>query len=40
MSVRMGILALLTERPMHGYQLRVELERRTGGTWPINVGQI
>lgn len=40
MSVRMGILALLTEQPMHGYQLRVELERRTGGTWPINVGQI
>lgn len=25
---------------MHGYQLRVEFEQRTGGTWPIKVGQI
>lgn len=40
MSVRMGILALLSERPQHGYQLKVELEGRTGGTWPINIGQI
>jgi DNA-binding PadR family transcriptional regulator len=36
----MGILALLAERPMHGYQLRGEFERRTGGTWPVNVGQV
>jgi DNA-binding PadR family transcriptional regulator len=36
----MGILALLAEEPMHGYQLRVEFERRTGGTWPVNVGQV
>ena len=40
MSVRMGVLALLTEGPMHGYQLCVEFEQRTGGTWPIKVGQI
>lgn len=40
MSVRMGILALLSEGPMHGYQLRGEFERRTGSTWPVNVGQV
>lgn len=39
MSVRQGFLALLSERPMHGYQLRQEFERRTGGTWPLNIGQ-
>ncbi|MFD2028317.1 PadR family transcriptional regulator [Promicromonospora aerolata] len=39
MSVRQGFLALLSERPMHGYQLRQEFERRTGGAWPLNIGQ-
>ncbi len=33
-------MALLAERPMHGYQLRTEFERRTGGTWPLNIGQV
>lgn len=40
MSIRQGILALLAVEPMHGYQLRVEFESRTGATWPLNVGQI
>ena len=40
MSVRNGILALLAEQPMHGYQFKLEFERRTGGTWPVNVGQV
>jgi DNA-binding PadR family transcriptional regulator len=40
MSVRQGLLALLAERPMYGYQLRAEFERRTGGTWPLNIGQV
>ncbi|WP_460888531.1 PadR family transcriptional regulator [Promicromonospora xylanilytica] len=39
MSVRQGFLALLSEQSMHGYQLRQEFERRTGGTWPLNIGQ-
>lgn len=39
MSVRQGFLAMLSEQPMHGYQLRQEFERRTGGTWPLNIGQ-
>lgn len=33
-------MALLTEGPRHGYQLRAEFEARTGGTWPLNVGQV
>ena len=40
MSVRQGLLALLEERPMYGYQLRAEFEARTGATWPLNVGQV
>jgi DNA-binding PadR family transcriptional regulator len=40
MSIRNGILALLTERPMYGYQLRQEFESRTGSTWPLNIGQV
>ena len=40
MSVRLGLLALLGDRPMHGYQLRQEFEARTGGTWPLNIGQV
>lgn len=40
MSVRQGLLALLAERPMYGYQLRQEFESRTGGTWPLNIGQV
>lgn len=39
MSVRQGFLALLSEQPMNGYQLRQEFERRTGGSWPLNIGQ-
>lgn len=40
MSVRQAMLALLEQGPMHGYQLRSEFEQRTGGTWPLNVGQV
>ena len=40
MSVRQGLLALLAQRPMFGAQLRAEFEARTGGTWPLNVGQV
>ena len=40
MSVRHGLLALLAEQPSHGYELRAEFERRTGSTWPLNVGQV
>jgi DNA-binding PadR family transcriptional regulator len=40
MSVRLSLLALLDQGPCYGYQLRTELDWRTGGTGPINVGQI
>jgi DNA-binding PadR family transcriptional regulator len=39
-SVRHGLLALLAEGPSYGYQLRTRLEARTGGTWPLNIGQV
>lgn len=40
MSVKYGLLALLATEPMYGAQLRAEFESRTGGTWPLNVGQV
>ncbi|BCB89767.1 PadR family transcriptional regulator [Phytohabitans suffuscus] len=40
MSVKFGLLALFAEGPKYGYQLRTEFEARTGGTWPVNVGQV
>lgn len=40
MSVRLGLLALLATEPMYGAQLRAEFESRTGGTWPLNIGQV
>lgn len=40
MSIRNGLLALLADQPMYGAQLRSEFEARTGGTWPLNVGQV
>jgi DNA-binding PadR family transcriptional regulator len=40
MSVRQSLLAILEQDPCYGYQLRQEFERRTGSTWPLNVGQI
>jgi DNA-binding PadR family transcriptional regulator len=40
MSVKHGLLALLERGPMHGYQLRAGFEESTGGTWPLNIGQV
>jgi DNA-binding PadR family transcriptional regulator len=40
MSVRQGLLALLDEKDMYGYQLRATFEQRTGATWPLNIGQV
>ncbi|PWJ26443.1 DNA-binding PadR family transcriptional regulator [Branchiibius hedensis] len=40
MSVRYGLLALLSEGPIHGSGLRAQFEAHTGGTWPLNVGQV
>jgi DNA-binding PadR family transcriptional regulator len=40
MSVRHALLALLTEGPKYGLQLRQEFESRTGDIWPLNIGQV
>ena len=40
MSVRHALLALLSEGPKYGLQLRQEFETRTGEVWPLNVGQV
>jgi DNA-binding PadR family transcriptional regulator len=40
MSVKHSLLALLERGPMYGYQLRVGFEESTGGTWPLNIGQV
>ncbi|AKU15339.1 PadR family transcriptional regulator [Luteipulveratus mongoliensis] len=40
MSIKHSLLALLASNPMYGAQLRQEFESRTGGTWPLNVGQV
>jgi DNA-binding PadR family transcriptional regulator len=40
MSVRHALLALLSEGPKYGLQLREEFEARTGDVWPLNVGQV
>jgi DNA-binding PadR family transcriptional regulator len=39
-SIRHALLALLSEGPKYGLQLRQEFEARTGEVWPLNVGQV
>lgn len=40
MSVRQSLLAILDQGNCYGYQLKSEFDRRTGSTWPLNVGQV
>ncbi|NOJ59648.1 PadR family transcriptional regulator [Arthrobacter sp. 260] len=39
-EVRSAILALLAERPMHGYQIIHEIEERSGGSWKPSAGSV
>jgi DNA-binding PadR family transcriptional regulator len=39
-SIRHALLALLSEGPKYGLQLRQEFEAKTGEVWPLNVGQV
>ncbi len=39
-NVRAAVLALLLERPMHGYEMITELETRTGGVWRPSPGSV
>ncbi|GIF18529.1 DNA-binding PadR family transcriptional regulator [Actinoplanes tereljensis] len=40
LNVRPAILALLLERPMHGYEMIQELDARTNGIWRPSPGSI
>lgn len=40
MSVRHSLLVILDHGPCYGHQLRQEFDRRTGGAWSINAGQV
>lgn len=40
MAMRYGLLTLLADEPTHGYELKSGLERATGGSWSINIGQV
>ena len=39
-DVRIAILALLAEKPMHGYQVIQELSERSGGMWRPSPGSV
>ncbi|MGB0111592.1 MAG: PadR family transcriptional regulator [Ilumatobacteraceae bacterium] len=39
-AVRIAILTLLDERPMHGYEIITELEARSGGRWRPSPGAV
>ncbi|MDA8292129.1 MAG: PadR family transcriptional regulator [Actinomycetota bacterium] len=39
-DVRAAVLALLAERPMHGYEIIQELASRTGGVWKPSPGSV
>ncbi|MEU4874226.1 PadR family transcriptional regulator [Streptomyces sp. NPDC021608] len=39
-DVRASILALLTDRPMHGYEMIQEIAERSGGAWKPSPGSV
>jgi DNA-binding PadR family transcriptional regulator len=39
-DVRAAVLALLAEKPMHGYQIIAEIEQRSGGAWKPSAGSV
>ena len=39
-DIRAAVLALLTEQPMHGYQIITELESRSQGAWRPSPGSV
>ena len=40
MSLKYGVLGLLREEPLHGYEVKNRFESMLGGTWEVNIGQI
>jgi DNA-binding PadR family transcriptional regulator len=39
-EVRSAVLALLLEKPRHGYEIIREIEERSGGTWKPSAGSV
>ncbi|HYT09639.1 MAG TPA: PadR family transcriptional regulator [Mycobacteriales bacterium] len=39
-DVRAAVLALLAERPMHGYEIIQQIEERSGGVWRPSPGSV
>jgi DNA-binding PadR family transcriptional regulator len=39
-DVRAAVLALLAEKPMHGYQIIQEIEERSNGAWKPSPGSV
>ncbi|UIP57764.1 PadR family transcriptional regulator [Agromyces marinus] len=39
-DVRAAVLALLAEKPMHGYQVITEIAERSGGAWKPSAGSV
>jgi DNA-binding PadR family transcriptional regulator len=40
LSLKYGVLGLLTNGPLHGYEVKNRFEAMLGGTWEVNIGQI
>ena len=40
MSLKYGLLGLLTSEPLHGYEVKNRFEAMLGGTWEVNIGQV
>ena len=40
MSLKFGVLGLLAEEPLHGYEVKTRFEGLLGQTWEVNVGQV
>src|SRR5436853_6378839 len=40
LSLKYGLMGLLREEPLHGYEVKNRFEAMLGGTWEVNIGQI
>jgi DNA-binding PadR family transcriptional regulator len=40
MSLKLGILGLLAEQPLHAYAVKARFEDLLGGSWEVNIGQV
>src|ERR1700680_1673486 len=39
-SLKFGVMGLLAEEPLHGYEVKNRFEAMLGGTWEVNIGQV